>query len=216
MERRTVLKNIGLSFGTMVLTPSVASLIQSCQSTETAWLPAFFSKEEILLIDKVVSLILPSTPGVPGAKEINLAQFIDGMMDKVAEQDEKENMRLGTEVFVNNLKVIFEVDTIAALTSEQVNQALAQHLKVSLEEQNRKGNLLYNYDQAIKAGGNPPPLEKDLIIYSFLIGLRSVAVFGFKNNELIAKEHMVYSPVPGQQQGCVDLQEATQGKAWAL
>ena len=38
----------------------------------------------------------------------------------------------------------------------------------------------------------------------------------FRINEFIAKNEMEYLPVPGKYDGCIDLNEATGGKVWAL
>ena len=46
--------------------------------------------------------------------------------------------------------------------------------------------------------------------------LRSFTIRAFKTNEYIGENVMAYAPIPGQQKGCVDLMEATGGKAWSL
>ena len=46
--------------------------------------------------------------------------------------------------------------------------------------------------------------------------LRSLTVNAFKTNEFIGEQVLAYAPIPGEQKGCVDLMEATGGKAWSL
>ncbi len=49
MDRRKALKKIGLSFGYVVATPTVISLLQSCKNDTknlTTWVPKFFSNDE--------------------------------------------------------------------------------------------------------------------------------------------------------------------------
>ena len=43
-----------------------------------------------------------------------------------------------------------------------------------------------------------------------------MTVNAFKTNEFIGEEVLAYAPIPGEQKGCVDLMEATGGKAWSL
>jgi hypothetical protein len=41
-------------------------------------------------------------------------------------------------------------------------------------------------------------------------------VSAFKTNEYIGKNILVYRPIPGEQRGCVDLIETTNGRAWTI
>ena len=75
MQRRTALKNIGLSFGALTLTPTVASLLQSCQTTEAGWTPNLLSQENADVMAKIIDVMLPTTANVPGASDLNLIQF---------------------------------------------------------------------------------------------------------------------------------------------
>jgi len=51
---------------------------------------------------------------------------------------------------------------------------------------------------------------------AFANQLRSMTINAFKTNEYIGENVMAYAPIPGEQKGCVDLMEATGGKAWSL
>ena len=51
MERRKALKSIGLSFGSMTLTPTLVSVFQSCQS-DPDWTPRFFSSDQLEIVSK--------------------------------------------------------------------------------------------------------------------------------------------------------------------
>jgi len=43
MDRRSALKNIGVSFGSITLSTGVLSIIQSCQTNDLNWTPKFFT-----------------------------------------------------------------------------------------------------------------------------------------------------------------------------
>jgi hypothetical protein len=43
-----------------------------------------------------------------------------------------------------------------------------------------------------------------------------MTITAFKTNEYIGEIILAYVPIPGQQKGCVDLMEATGGKAYSL
>ena len=74
MNRRKAIKKIGLSFGSMTLTPSLVSLFQSCQS-ETDWTPRFFSSDQLEIVSKFLEIIIPETKDIPGAAELKLIRL---------------------------------------------------------------------------------------------------------------------------------------------
>ena len=57
MERRKALKSIGLSFGSMTLTPTLVSVFQSCQS-DPDWTPRFFSSDQLEIVSKFLEIII--------------------------------------------------------------------------------------------------------------------------------------------------------------
>mgnify|MGYP007000403417 len=50
----------------------------------------------------------------------------------------------------------------------------------------------------------------------FVFQLRSMTINAFKTNEYIGEKVLAYLPIPGQYNGCVDLNETTGGKAWSI
>ena len=94
MERRQALKNMGLSIGAFALTPTVAGLLQSCSgNSKLSWVPEFYSNEEADIITKTLEIILPPTPEIPGATDLNLAQFLDGYAKNVSGENERLHLK---------------------------------------------------------------------------------------------------------------------------
>ena len=52
MKRIEALKNLGLSLGTITITPTVLGLLQSCQE-DLGWNPVFFNKKHIKIKEKI-------------------------------------------------------------------------------------------------------------------------------------------------------------------
>ena len=69
----------------------------------------------------------------------------------------------------------------------------------------KKDNSQINTDERLEANS-----------YNFLSTIRQLTITAFKGNELIGEKVLAYSPIPGQQKGCVDLEETTGGSAWSL
>ena len=89
MDRRSAIKNITLSFGTITLSTGTISMIQSCQTDIIKWSPRFFSLYELSFLDKVLEIIIPETDS-PGAKSLNLVRFVDSYIYKNIRTSEKE------------------------------------------------------------------------------------------------------------------------------
>ena len=215
MQRRTALKQLGLSFGALTLTPSVISLLQSCQNDGAAWAPAFFSQANARFVEKITDLILPSTANSPGAIALNLIQFIDSHLATTAGEEEKDFVQNALDLFAGLTQSAAGKSTVEDLNAEDIDVQLKRFLRATEEEKAARAAAFSAYEKAILAGeAMSPPLEG--ICHQLLHNLRSISVKAFRGNEIIAKEHMVYAPVPGEFRGCVDLQETTQGKDWAL
>ena len=190
MDRRKALKNIGTGIGAIAVTPTVVSLLQSCQSAATHT-TVFFNTGDFGKISQLMELIIPSTD-IPGAIELKLPEFTDSYNAAVWDSERQEN-------FSSKLQAFFTASSeISGKNIDQMNTSdwdavLAKYLKTGNE---------------ISDG------EKDAA--AFARELRSLTVNAFKTNEFIGENVLAYAPIPGEQKGCVDLMETTGGKAWSL
>ena len=71
MDRRKAIKNIGTGIGAITLTPSIATIFQSCQSS-TGYIPVFIPKRDFNSISQIMELIislaaLSTTPSSPNS-----------------------------------------------------------------------------------------------------------------------------------------------------
>ncbi len=210
MQRRKALKNIGLSLGTITMSSTIVSLIQSC-STGARWTPEFFSTEEAEIVAKTLEVMLPATPNIPGADDLNLTQFIDGYIHIVSKKNEKEGFKEGIGQYLSTTLDIAGERNVKSLTTEDIDGRLAYYLKADTNQQKAWNAEIY--DAMDKEGSTP---SDDAVNFGVLKSLRSRGISAFKMTEHIGENILAYDPIPGQQKGCVDLQEATQGKAWSL
>ena len=190
MDRRKALKNIGTGFGAIAVTPTVVSLFQSCQSAST-YTPAFFSSSDFGKISQLMDLIIPTTD-IPGAIELKLPEFTDGYIAAVWDAERQGGFVEGWKAFLT--------------ASSGISGKGADQMDVSDWDA-----VLAKY---LKPGNEISDSEKDAA--AFANQLRSLTVSAFKTNEFIGENVLAYAPVPGEQRGCVDLAEATGGKAWSL
>jgi len=191
MDRRKALKNIGNGIGAIAVTPAVVSLFQSCQTSAT-YNPLFIPKDDFKIISNLMEMIIPKTD-IPGAIELKLPEFVDAYIDAVWDEEEKTDFTETWEVFISS--------SIKAAGKENENDLSAADWDAQLAKYLKPGNDL--------------PAD-EILASQFVNQLRSLTVNAFKTNEFIGEEVLAYAPIPGEQKGCVDLMEATGGKAWSL
>ena len=191
MDRRKALKNIGNGIGAIAVTPAVVSLFQSCQTSAT-YNPLFIPKDDFKIISNLMEMIIPKTD-IPGAIELKLPEFVDAYIDAVWGEKEKTDFTETWEVFISASTKAAGKENENDLSAADWDAQLAKYLKP----------------------GNDIPAD-EILASQFVNQLRSLTVNAFKTNEFIGEEVLAYAPIPGEQRGCVDLMEATGGKAWSL
>ena len=191
MDRRKALRSIGTGIGAIAVTPSVVSLFQSCQSVAT-YTPVFISENDFKIVSNLMEIIIPKTD-IPGAIELKLPEFVDAYIDAVWDEKRKTNFKEAWAAFISSSNKAAGKENAGDLSTADWDAQLAKYLKP----------------------GNDVPAD-EILAAQFVNQLRSLTVNAFKTNEFIGEEVLAYAPIPGEQKGCVDLMEATGGKAWSL
>ncbi|MDA8640350.1 gluconate 2-dehydrogenase subunit 3 family protein [Flavobacteriaceae bacterium] len=215
MQRRTALKNIGLSLGALTLSSTVVGLFESCQTGTAAWQPEFLSLEQADLVDKIMDVILPTTENIPGAKDLNLTQFLDGYMAKVSSPEDKEFTLLGLPLVSKLMLEASGKSQVSELTSQDIDDQLNRFLRADPATKESRQNDLNSWAKALE-NGEQISVPEEGVVQTMLNSIRDLSVFAFKNSELIGETVLAYRPVPGEQQGCVSVSDATGGRAWSL
>jgi hypothetical protein len=214
MQRRTALKNIGLSFGALTLSSTVVSLFESCQTGAAAWSPEFFSAEQAGFVSKVIDVMLPTTI-TPGANDLNLTQFMDGYMQYVASPEDRTFAQMALPI-VSKLTLEAAGKTKADdITNEDIDVQLNRFLRADEATQEARGKALDVWAEATE-NGETLVIPEEGAAQAMINSLRRLAIFSFKNSEVIGETVLAYAPVPGEQKGCISVEEATGGRAWSL
>lgn len=200
MNRRDALKGLGLSLGYVIATPTILSMLQSCTTKTEQWTPIFHSKKQAFVLERLVDLILPKTDDTPGALEVNVPQFIDLYTSKSLTDEAKETYKLGFEAVMEELGITenaLDDEQPITLKTEEYDALLSKYLRISKAQR-----LTY--------------IEEKNLVFMALLNLRDQSVWAYKTSQEIGKDVLVYDPVPGRQQGCISLKDATGGRAWSL
>ena len=211
MNRRKAIKKIGLSFGSMTLTPSLVSLFQSCQS-ETDWTPRFFSSDQLEIVSKFLEIIIPETKDIPGASELKLIRYIDAFATLAKEKETRGIKNL--DILVSNTLDSASKSSLNKLTLEDYENQLKKYL---LAGDNNIDQWTDSYNKFWLENRNGIETPEEALVYFSIRTIREWAVSAYRyNNEYIAKNVLDFRPIPGEHKGCIDLQEATGGLVWAV
>lgn len=198
MKRRDLLKKVGFGVGALAVSPFTISLLQSCNK-DFSWNPIFFKKGDIEFLNELSDLIIPSSAKIPGSKELNLLRFVDIYISKVLSKGEQKT--------IYNALDKFKLEYLKSSSLSNIDSKTLNSLLDYFFVKNKPKHDIWMNDFM--------STEKSQS-YIFLYSLRELLISAFKTNEYIGKNILVYRPIPGEQRGCVDLIEATNGRAWTI
>ncbi|UNY99474.1 gluconate 2-dehydrogenase subunit 3 family protein [Zhouia spongiae] len=190
MDRRKALRNIGLTTGFVVATPSLLSLLQSCNTAVENWQPEYLTVDEGVVLIGLVDTILPKTD-LPSASEVNVPQFIDVILKDVVSSEEQEQKKNAMKALITEIRADY---------SEDLNKVKEQDYQ----------KILDKYLSKAEREGE----EKE--IAQLLGSIKWMTINAYRNSEVIGETVLAYDPVPGQYLGCENLQDLTGGKSWSL
>jgi len=214
MNRRKAIKNLGLSLGTISLTPAVITLLQSCQN-DLDWNPVFFNSNQIKFISEITNLIIPSSDEVPGSNELNLIRFIDLYISNVRNNDDQIFIKSSLDSFIENYYNKSNKNSLTNYDVEELDEILKYYFKSDISKQELWSSDFNKIKNSI-LDGSIESSSNDALSFYFLKTIRDLTITAFKGSEYIGKNILVFRPVPGQQKGCVDLLETTNGRAWTI
>ena len=206
MDRRTALKNITLSLGYAVATPTVLSLLQSCKSNVATWVPLFFTPSQGHMITQLTDIILPKT-NIAGALDVNVPEFMDKMFNDIAAEEEKDNIKEGANAFAAAFQNVYKKDALDG-SKKEYEKLLKKYFDIS-EEEKKAVFEMQNTEESITEEE-----RNTYLIYKFLLATREYTLFGYYTSELVGETILSYDPVPGTWESCIPIEDV--GNAWSL
>lgn len=165
MKRRSALKTLTIATGSgLFLTPTIFS---NCQSD--TYQPVFFDKKEISLLNEIGETILPQTIDSPGAKALQVANFIDVYVKDCYTLENQEIIQKGLLAFAQFCQQKFK-QPFLSMSKEQRHNCL-----VELDEMAKKSESNHYF-----------LLLKKLVIFTY-----------FTSKEGMEKA-LEYLPIPGK------------------
>lgn len=177
-------------------------------------MPAFFTEDEGIFLRNVLDTMLPAAGELPSATAVNVHVFIDKFDKEVIDVEKKGPIREAMKVTVSGLMSDTGKEDISSVKSSDYETFLTKYLKKTKEEHEAIQDRIQAHID--KNGDSAAGLSEQDKIYRFLVDIRNMAIWAYQSSELVGKTILAYKPVPGEQRGCVDVEEATGGVAWAL
>ena len=201
MDRRAILKYTAYVTGYAITAPLTSAFLSGCKAEPAApdYIPVFLSEETYLNLKAVVDTMLPKTD-TPGALEVGVPEFIDLVLDKYTEDEDRQKMLGGFQSWLSsvqgpestpyyNLAAEDQLQLLNVLDKEAIATA------ESLEEQDLDAEELEERQP-------------------WWLDLKSLAINSYFASEHVGTQVLAYDPVPGPYQGCIPLSDV--GKAWSL
>ncbi|MBL7817736.1 MAG: gluconate 2-dehydrogenase subunit 3 family protein [Saprospiraceae bacterium] len=190
MNRREAIKNTALFIGYAVSAGALTETFISCQNDSRTvsldWKPEFLTTNQANTLAEMAETILPRT-ATPGAKDIGVPQFLDKVLKKLLNEAEQKDFVAGLEALEKMCKSAYG-KYFDECTKEQREALL---LKMDKEATKFPPNMW-----GITLVEKPEPIT----FYRRLKGLTLMAYF---TSEKVAKDILVYDPIPGQYIGCM-------------
>lgn len=215
MKRRQLIKNLGLGGVALVATPTVLSLLQSCAADGgPVFEPVFLNQPQGKALKHIVDLIIPSDETVPGAVDVGVHKFIDSYWNGVISEDNQVQLKAGFDALSNRLQDATG-KTFEDAEARDYDRLLSKYLNASVEQEAVYNKSLGEFYQAYQRDKTVKP-DPDAGAFSLLGNIRGMTIWGWKASEEIGENVLAYEPIPGQQVGCLSLEEATGGKTYSL
>ena len=207
MKRRTAIRNIGIGMGASVSMGTFLSMISSCKSEPSTttvagneWTASFLTdKAQCAFVENLSDIIFPATDS-PGAKEAGVIKYIDLVVNKIYTSEEKARFKKGLETCIETVESE-QGGKFSDLGTDKLTAFLESHIgsKANKAAHDARKEMLDEKEAPADAAA-----QKEYYLYNFLNAVKSLTVGGYFGSELVATKHMVYNPVPGPYEGCID------------
>ena len=200
MNRREALTRVaGLMGGTLsasVLLAIRSGLAAGTATTSSVTEPSILGTSQRDIVSRVVDIMIPRTD-TPGAVDVGVPGFIDLMLRAVCTQADRDRYLAGL------------TDFDATALSENGKEFVA------LELQQQVALVRKFHDAAVgeerRLSGAHAHVQRPFILMT-----KELTLLGFFTSQVGATQVLQYIAVPGSYHGCIPVDQAGNGKTWAV
>jgi gluconate 2-dehydrogenase gamma chain len=197
LTRREALKRVAwLMGGTVSASAILATQKGYSVTTPAGRKPSILTPPQMSIVSAVSEIVIPRTD-TPGAIDVGVPRFIDLMLGDVCTQKDREHYLAGL------------ADFDAAAHTEQGKEFLA------LEPTHQVALVRRFHDAAVIEDQRAARLREDLQ-RPFILMTKELTLLGFFTSEAGATQVLQYVAVPGSYHACLPVEQAGNGKTWAV
>lgn len=187
IQRRELLRRAAWLLGGAVSAPAALAILQGCSAKEAgaAFAPEFLDAGELALVDEIAEIMIPKTD-TSGARDANVAQFIDSVLARVYPADAQLRFRAGCAEF--------------AAAAQASGKPFLER-----DSAQRAAFVRESLDAALAADADQKP---------FMLMTRELVLLGYFTSRVGITENMEYVPVPTAYRGCVPLAQMKKHVHW--
>lgn len=207
---------------------TIAVFLDGCTSSSTGTTDNLFTADQLVLIDEVADVIIPTT-GTPGAKAAAVGPFIAMMVKDCYPDDAQKAFVKGLEDLEKRSKDEF-TKSFVELSAEQRQQLLNNVREATIADIKAENEALDKQKQADqeKQRTNPEkgksqtenagvisilPKDKPKTEARFFPIIRDLTLLGYFTSEIGVTQAYEYVEIPGRYDGCTDLKPGQ--RVWA-
>src|SRR6266404_3133998 len=197
MNRREALKRVAWLMGGTVSASAIVAIEKGYSATTSAGSkPAILRPPQVAIVAVVAEIMIPRTD-TPGAIDVGVPGFIDLMLKDVYTQKDRERYLAGMAEFAAAAQGEQGKKFVALESPQQIALVRKFHDAAVVEE--RRLHRPHAHLQR-----------------PFIMMTKELTLLGFFTSQVVATQVLQYAAVPGSYHVSVPLEEAGNGKTWAV
>ena len=218
MNRREVLQRVAVLMGGAISAPALFGVLNGyAKEAGPDWKPAVLGAEELAVVSRIVDIMIPRTD-TPGALDVGVPAFIDGMLKDVYSQDARNRFLQGLRDFDAAARETQHKPFLKLSPPQQ--KALVQRFQdAAIAEERAAGERKQKaLAQEIRTASMLPQRTETAPAThqrSFILTVKELTLLGFFTSQPGATQVLQYVAIPGAYHGCLPVKQAGNGKRWA-
>lgn len=209
MDRREVLKSIGLFLGTTLSSSTLAGALAGDRvaAAGATFTPRLLSPGQVELVATIADLIIPATE-TPGARVAGVQEFIDLMIAEWMTPAERDHFLAGLGEVDRLARKRHGGEFVECTEPQQVELLTRLEKKALKEQEKRRKATRKRAREEGKGSGDGEEGPKP-----FFSHMKELTLVGYYTSEIGASEELNYVIVFDEYQGCLPVDEV--GAAWS-
>lgn len=218
MNRREVLQRVAALMGGAISAPVMLAVLDGYAAQPGPdWKPAVLGANELAVVSRIADILIPRTD-TPGALDVGVPVFIDGILKDVYAQDARDRFLQGARDFDAAAReaqhkpfVKLSPPQQKALVRKSQDAAIADERVLSERKQKALVQEVHDAAMLQQRTETAPSAHQR----AFILTVKELTLLGFFTSQPGATQVLQYAAIPGAYHGCLPVKQAGNGRRWA-